>query len=180
MQKRQQLASSLLRAFWTATTPAQVCLALPQNTACGVTGQIDSHSCPLPSVSYLIKEALAPCACCTGGSKASSKNKSTSSTPTSGSATRQSSTFAALSEAWLIPPEELAICQLPNGKDWLLGSGSFGEPQMTLIGPVAGWCSSYKIRTHRWQPSGVQGWCSEDYEEVFRCHFSSCTPITQL
>ena len=37
-----------------------------------------------------------------------------------------------LSDAWNIDPSELAVCELPDGKDWLLGTGSFGaSPALT-------------------------------------------------
>ena len=31
-----------------------------------------------------------------------------------------------LSDAWSINPADLAVCQLPDGRDWILGTGSFG------------------------------------------------------
>lgn len=42
-------------------------------------------------------------------------------------ATPEADRIHPLSEAWNIDPAELAVCQLPDGKDWLLGAGSFGE-----------------------------------------------------
>ena len=42
-----------------------------------------------------------------------------------------------LSQAWNINPDELAVCQHPDGSDWLLGTGSFGEPSsLRCSGPL--------------------------------------------
>ena len=54
------------------------------------------------------------------GSKGSSNTSSDRRTPT----TEQ---LHPLSDAWNIDPSELAVCQLPDGRDWLLGAGSFGK-----------------------------------------------------
>ena len=35
-----------------------------------------------------------------------------------------------LSDAWNIDPSELAVCELADGKDWLLGTGSFGASSL--------------------------------------------------
>ena len=32
-----------------------------------------------------------------------------------------------LSDVWNIKPEELQICKRPDGSEWLLGTGSFGQ-----------------------------------------------------
>ena len=50
-------------------------------------------------------------------------NSGSNTTPSSG----QQAQAHPLSEAWNIDPAELAVCQFPDGSDWLLGTGSFGE-----------------------------------------------------
>lgn len=34
---------------------------------------------------------------------------------------------AALVHAWDLDPSEIAVCKRPDGSDWLLGTGSFGQ-----------------------------------------------------
>ena len=49
----------------------------------------------------------------------------------SGTATRSAGDsvqeVSVLSDVWNIKPEELQICTRPDGSEWLLGTGSFGQ-----------------------------------------------------
>lgn len=65
-----------------------------------------------------------PAAIPSSGDRSSSVlNSGSNTTPSSG----QQAQAHPLSEAWNIDPAELAVCQFPDGSDWLLGTGSFGE-----------------------------------------------------
>lgn len=49
--------------------------------------------------------------------------------------TTSTSPLLQMDRAWTIDPSELAVCQLSDGSDWLLGTGSFGAhfpPSETL------------------------------------------------
>lgn len=39
---------------------------------------------------------------------------------------------AALLHAWDLDPTEIAVCKRPDGSDWLLGTGSFGQVRQAL------------------------------------------------
>ena len=57
-------------------------------------------------------------------------NSGSNTTPSSGQQAQAQAQAHPLSEAWNIDPAELAVCQFPDGSDWLLGTGSFGEPPL--------------------------------------------------
>lgn len=43
-----------------------------------------------------------------------------------------------LAHAWDLDPSEIAVCKRPDGSDWLLGTGSFGQVSLCLCASAAG------------------------------------------